>query len=83
MQQCCKDTSKIIAQIFGCYDNIMLSLIYQIKNMNKEQKATFTFSAKPSIVKEAKDNVWKERTSLSEKIEELLTKYNKTQKKIA
>lgn len=51
--------------------------------MGKENKITFTFSAKPSVVEEAKENVWKERTTLSEKIEELLTKYNKSKKKVA
>lgn len=49
--------------------------------MERENKKTYTFAAKPSIMAEAKENVWRERTTLSEKIEELLKKYNKSCKK--
>lgn len=45
-----------------------------------EMKGTYSFTAKPSIVAEAKENVWRERTTLSQKIEELLVKYNKSAK---
>lgn len=49
----------------------------------KETRQTHSFSVLPSVVKEAKDNVWKERKSLSQVIECLLKKYNSERKKQA
>lgn len=48
--------------------------------MEQELKKTYSFAAKPSLMKEAKENAWRERTTLSQKIEELLIKYNKAAK---
>lgn len=48
--------------------------------MEQELKITQSFAAKPSVLKEAKENAWRERTTLSQKIEELLVKYNKSVK---
>jgi len=47
-----------------------------------EQKKEITsFTCRPDIAQKAKDNAWRERKSLSEVIERLLIRYNKSKEK--
>ena len=46
-----------------------------------EKKVNAAFTCSPSILKEAKDNAWRERKNFSQVIEGLLIKYNKSKEK--